>query len=366
MPAVRYTTYRKTSASLAAERKPPPGKLKPATLGPNKRRALGELESNARSAAVASEGINTHAELKMGYKGKNQTHIYYLITPVTAGFVPQDKSAYRLPYTPRDIEVLDIRDVEWESLPAVRINAFKRLDTVRRFNLFQLGGGPQDWFTQATTTVDFVHLNDVSSWKRKDTGAATEPIHLPPNTTRHVLHVAWDQSSMAWSRGLRFCANAKVRDKAPAVRDKCPEFLSNLIEKITTALKKGCKLTVVGAETAAAGQFGKPAGSKRGVDTTAAVREHFYAYWKAKCPEKTRFKLDDGTRFLTMDEFAAELGDRADIEGRWPPKRTRLCGTCGKKVPVERYSRCSCGRGEESDDARSEATVDLVSDDEAP
>lgn len=340
MPAVRHTTYRKTSASIATERKPA-AKAKPATLGPNKRRALGELKSNGAGAAVAADGIVTHAELKMGYQGKNQTHTYDLITPVTVNFTPQDSSAYRLPYTPRDIEVLDIRRVEWESLPAVRINAFKRLDTVRRFDLFQLGGGQQDWFTQATTTVDFVHLDDVRSWARKDTGAATEPIHLPPNTTRHVLHIAWDQASVAWSRGLRFNANAKVRDwvlvlhprtgaKDPVVRDKCPAFLDNLIEKITTAMKKGCKLTVVGAETASAGQFGKPAGSKRGVDTTAAVREHFYAYWKAKCPEKMRFKLADAARFLTVDEFAAELGDRADIEALWPGKRTRVCGTCGK------------------------------------
>ncbi|WOO81723.1 uncharacterized protein LOC62_04G005244 [Vanrija pseudolonga] len=292
------------------------------------------------------------------------TPTFTLLLPVTSESKPRDKHACELPYLPGRVEVLDVNHVLFDDPPASKMSAFKNVRTVRRFDLFGFGASTKDFVPQATTTVDFLDLDKIMPRGRNDSGKRA--LQVPPNTERYVLHVAWDQAdTQPWS-DLRFCGHAKLGgNKEPVVHHHCPGFLLNLFEKITPTVKNGSKFTVVGAEAAATGQFAKPAGSKRGEDTTAALKHHLHTYWKAKVPsDAVRFKLDDATRFLTREEFCAELGKREEIEGVWPPQRLYICGTCGKPDPFL-YGQFACGRPEDTDDGMSaeDGTFGLESSD---
>ncbi|WOO81744.1 uncharacterized protein LOC62_04G005265 [Vanrija pseudolonga] len=242
------------------------------------------------------------------YKSRVDTQLFthaVLVTRATATGVQlalRSASGAELPYLPHLVHILDIATT-LEPTSAQKAE-FTSLRTVRRFGsgMHLAAEIPSSW--RAPTAVDFLTVDEA-------TGGAAGVLCAPGECSRYVAHVA------PTSDGRR--AEIRTRVQRQRAREYVLVFWPSryppehapvrVITEFGLHAHREGSLTIVGVEDALPEGYG--------LQKLKTLVRQFYTV-TLRFSDAAADVQDASTRWLSREEWWAELGARREVEGVWP------------------------------------------------
>lgn len=312
-------------------------------------------------------------------------HVVLVRNPTRQAFgfaVPPEAArdgGHSLPYAPHHVRAVQILhpDVSPEAIHdlAPSLDTLVRVGTIGPLRKMDL---VNDALEHVHTTVDYIDAGLIlERWR--------DTLLVPPNTRRHVVHIAWNVSVWSelakelsivpkytttldgkqlsnlreivvvlWPRGMPTDDDPAY---APAIippshrNNVGPSRLMPMFWLLSRSLGKailsGASVTVVGLERCPPCQIGGDESTQLERPSKdvcfAAFAGGIEAEW-AECgvaPWRADACMRN-LRMVTLDEWHAELGDRREVEGEWRPLPREWCiKHWGRDVDGDKCWRCT-------------------------